>query len=355
MSTSQEIFERFIIPRPSFQTVKWSIIIIVGMLLVALALVYFRRIKMIREERFRRKRLEEKMVRGKGLSKEEHEAITWASSKLGIEIISVFISSKEFERVVDCYIRQKGNSDEVDEFIRTLRLKLGFRERGQDRRIYSTRQFEPGMRGELFLPGAAPVSCSVRIVRETNWSVLIGEEVPEGLKGQAQVKLKITRPDDAIYSIKIRGRYFGKPFPGLELEHTMNLDRTQLRAFKRLKLEKVVVMTAIRNRDQLEYFDYNRSFPRGWDRKALECVMRDISPGGMALEVSEEDFDDKYVAGVILWSDDWHPQFIAQTTGRFQLSGGCLLRLSFIDPDARFTHRVTREIKEIERKRLEHI
>lgn len=123
--------------------------------------------------------------------------------------------------------------DETVDAVESLREKLGFTAANPLTQICSTRQFCIGDRIDLFLDDGQIYKHSEIIHRsEKEWFIAYDESRgPSSSFVGEDVIVRWTRPDDAVYSTRLRVR---SCLPGqLILSHSSNLDKKQLRRWVR--------------------------------------------------------------------------------------------------------------------------
>ena len=172
-----------------------------------------------------------------------------------------------FESAVSNYYDFKGE-DDVDEkvlsIIGTLRKKLNFTAANPLATVCSTRQYNETNRVDVLLDGGTRMFHSVILgMDERSLAVSYDESMGAGrsLVGRT-VRLRWTRPEDAVYTAKVLVKSFENG--RLSLSHATNLEKKQLRRWVREPVDFPVKAT-------LE------------DGSSCEGVLLDLSAGGILL------------------------------------------------------------------------
>ena len=172
-----------------------------------------------------------------------------------------------FESAVSNYYDFKGE-DDVDEkvlsIIGTLRKKLNFTAANPLATVCSTRQYNETNRVDVLLDGGTRMFHSVILgMDERSLAVSYDESMGSGrsLVGRT-VRLRWTRPEDAVYTAKVLVKSFENG--RLSLSHATNLEKKQLRRWVREPVDFPVKAT-------LE------------DGSSCEGVLLDLSAGGILL------------------------------------------------------------------------
>lgn len=149
---------------------------------------------------------------------------------------AVLNSSRLFEAAVTNFydIRDVFDvRDETLEAVERLRSKLNFMASNPLAEIYSTRQFNVGDRIDLLLENGLRVKYSEIMARtEKDWTISFDTSDGSSFSlVNKEIKVRWTRPDDAIYTTVLPVRYAEAGH--LVLLHSSNLDKRQLRRWVR--------------------------------------------------------------------------------------------------------------------------
>ena len=156
-------------------------------------------------------------------------------------------SAHIFEKALENFYERKKimASNEALAHVRNLRRALGFLPLPREIAFTSTRQFIDGDKCTVQIPDDGKPShkgvCIILNVGENEWSIdhPLGPPVHTG----ASIRIDLTRPGDAKYSLKTQvTRDSGD---GLFLSHSNKLDRAQQRNWVRVKVNIVAVITEI--------------------------------------------------------------------------------------------------------------
>lgn len=149
---------------------------------------------------------------------------------------AVLNSSHLFEAaVLDFYEMRDVDTirDETLDAVTRLRQKLGFDASNPLTVIVSTRQFNIGNRVDLLLDGVSKLKHSeILSQREKIWKVSYDDSFGPGSSYVGkEVRVRWTRPEDAVYSTNVR--VFASEPGKLVLRHSQQLDKQQLRRWLR--------------------------------------------------------------------------------------------------------------------------
>ena len=185
---------------------------------------------------------------------------------------AVLNSSSLFEAAVTNFYDIRDVFDVRDETlaaVERLRNKMNYTASNPLTEVNSTRQFNVGDRIDLVLENGTVIKRSEIVRRnEKEWAITYdGSDGPPSMFVNREIKVRWTRPDDAIYTAAVPVRYVE---PGLMiLPHSSNLDKRQLRRWVR---EQVAFpMTAV--------FD---------DGSTSGGMLLDLSAGGIMLGLPKE-------------------------------------------------------------------
>ena len=198
----------------------------------------------------------EKLVRA---SKFENKDAVINSSHLFEAAVSDFYEFRNVELI----------RDETLDAVARLRDKLKFDASNPFSVIACTRQFNVGNRVDLLLDGVSKLKHSEILWRtEREWAVAYdGSFGPASSFVGHEVKIRWTRPEDAVYSTTIK---VSNSEPGaLVLRHSCQLEKQQLRRWQR----------------EIVNFDVEAEFPDGTKCKGL---LYDLSAGGILIGLPVE-------------------------------------------------------------------
>ena len=150
---------------------------------------------------------------------------------------AIINSSGLFEQAVTAFYDVRDVFDVRDETlaaVEALRLKMNFTASNRLSEIYSTRQFNVGDRIDLIPENGTLIKRSDIVWRsEKEWAISYdGSEGPASSLVGRLIKIRWTRPDDAIYSTNIPVRRIDET-NNLVLTHSSSLDKRQLRRWVR--------------------------------------------------------------------------------------------------------------------------
>ena len=150
---------------------------------------------------------------------------------------AIINSSGLFEQAVTAFYDVRDVFDVRDETlaaVEALRLKMNFTASNRLSEIYSTRQFNVGDRIDLIPENGTLIKRSDIVWRsEKEWAISYdGSEGPASSFVGRLIKIRWTRPDDAIYSTNIPVRRIDET-NNLVLTHSSSLDKRQLRRWVR--------------------------------------------------------------------------------------------------------------------------
>lgn len=186
---------------------------------------------------------------------------------------AILNSSGLFEAAVSNFYKMRYVFDVRDETlaaVERLRNKLDFMARNPLAEIFSTRQFNVGDRVDLLLDeGKAMVHSSILRRNEKEWTVAYDASVGQPISFVSkEIRIRWTRPDDAIYSTSV-AVHNADHEGNLLLLHSSSLDKRQLRRWVR---EQVV-------------FPVTAHLENG---SSCEGALLDLSAGGIMLGLPVE-------------------------------------------------------------------
>ena len=152
---------------------------------------------------------------------------------------AILNSSGLFEQAISTYYDKHDVFDDNEEMLKTLaaverlRVKLNFTASNPLSEVFSTRQFNVGDRVDLLLENGLRVKFSEIMARtERDWTISFDTSDGSSFSlGNKEIKVRWTRPDDAIYTTVLPVRY--AEAGRLVLLHSSNLDKRQLRRWVR--------------------------------------------------------------------------------------------------------------------------
>ncbi|MBR4347875.1 MAG: PilZ domain-containing protein [Fibrobacter sp.] len=211
-------------------------IIIMGLVLLVLVEINRSNLRREHEEMFGTKDFDEKVAANNLTPKEIRtlEKLVRASKFENKD--AVLNSSHLFETAVSDFYEIRDVDmvrDETLDAVSRLRQKLGFDASNPLSVIASTRQFNVGNRVDLLLDGVGKLKHSeILSQKEKKWKVAYDGSFGPGSSYEGkEVRIRWTRPEDAVYSanVKVCGSEPGM----LVLRHSISLDKQQLRRWLR--------------------------------------------------------------------------------------------------------------------------
>lgn len=186
---------------------------------------------------------------------------------------AILNSSGLFEQAVSTYYDVEGINElhETDlAVVESLRLKMNFTASNPLAEIYSTRQFNVGDRIDLILENGTLIKRSDIVWRnEKEWAISYdGSDGPASSFVNRTIRIRWTRPDDAMYSTAISVKNADET-NNLVLPHSFSLDKRQLRRWVR---EQVA-------------FPVTAVFENG---ETLYGTLLDLSAGGIMIGLPQE-------------------------------------------------------------------
>ena len=159
--------------------------------------------------------------------------------------------------------------DETLEAVERLRNKMNYTASNPLTEVYSTRQFNVGDRIDLLLENGSVIKRSEIAHRnEKVWAITYdGSEGAPSMFINREIKVRWTRPDDAIYTAVVPVRYVESGL--LFLLHSSQLDKRQLRRWVREQVAFPV----------LAVFD---------DNTTVGGTLLDLSAGGIMIGLPQE-------------------------------------------------------------------
>ena len=160
---------------------------------------------------------------------------------------SIVKSPHVFEKSIEIFYekRKKPASNETLAQVRNLRHALGFLPLSKDIAYISTRQFSEGDKCTAQIPDDEKPShkgvCLILDVGENEWS--IDRPLGAPISPETPVRIELTRPGDAKYSLKTQ--VIRDSVDELFLRHSTNLDRAQQRNWVRVNVNIVAAITEI--------------------------------------------------------------------------------------------------------------
>ena len=240
---------------------KETILAIIFSILILIALLAAR--KAYQSNKSRQKRLYlacEKINEQAGSVKLNSDDISFLAdiakiSKLK-DLSSIVKSPHIFENALELFYEKKKKpaSNEAFSNVRNLRRALGFLPLPREIAFTSTRQFNDGDKCAVQIPDDGKPShkgvCIIFNVGENEWSIdrPIGPPIP----ANASIRVDLTRPGDAKYSLKTQ--VIKDSGDELFLRHSNMLDRAQQRNWARVKVNIVATITEIESARAGEVF-----------------------------------------------------------------------------------------------------
>jgi c-di-GMP-binding flagellar brake protein YcgR len=252
----------------------WAALII-SLVFVLIALLQARRIENRRQKEvmFGTKTFDDKVAE-RGFSYNEKEILDKIIRKSPFENKDAILNSSGlFEQAVSTYYDVEGINElhETDlAVVESLRLKMNFTASNPLAEIYSTRQFNVGDRIDLILENGTLIKRSDIVWRnEKEWAISYdGSDGPASSFVNSTIRIRWTRPDDAMYSTAISVKSADET-NNLVLPHSFSLDKRQLRRWVR---EQVA-------------FPVTAVFENG---ETLYGTLLDLSAGGIMIGLPQE-------------------------------------------------------------------
>lgn len=168
-----------------------------------------------------------------GTSKFENKDAVLNSSLLFENAVSKFYNYHNLNNV----------NDETLKIIEGLRLKMDYTAKNPLSQVFSTRQFSEGDRVDLFLKNGSVFKHSKIIKKnERGWYIHYDESNGPGKSFVGdKVLVRWTRPDDAVYSVKLDVQAFDSHT--FLLPHSTELDKVQSRRWIRMSVNFPVKAT----------------------------------------------------------------------------------------------------------------
>lgn len=195
----------------------------------------------------------------------------------------IFESASIYDECLEEWLRLNPNRMQKEEslwaVLRGIRLKLGYAHLPSEVPLTSTRQFQTGSPVLFKLADDVQVKGSVTDMNEKTW--VVGCDDLSRLGGKAEVEAHVLRAGDAEYVLRapILGLRHGAGT--LQLGHTRELQRKQLRSWVRIDVNLPCRVTVLAGPENLE--DGEMSLPTGL---VLEGRMLDLSGGGTCARFS---------------------------------------------------------------------
>ena len=219
-----------------FQLIWIGSILILGLVLLVLIEIRRSNLRREHEEMFGTKEFDEKVAAHNLTPKEIRtlEKLVRASKFENKD--AVLNSSHLFETAVSDFYEIRDVDmvrDETLDAVSDLRQKLAFDASNPFAVIASTRQFNVGNRVDLLLDGVGKLKHSEIVSqREKKWKVAYdGSFGPGSAYVGKDVRIRWTRPEDAVYSTNVR--VCGSEPGLLVLRHSITLEKQQLRRWLR--------------------------------------------------------------------------------------------------------------------------
>ena len=221
-----------------------------------------------------------------GLSTAEIEKIRYLLQHENlVEPQVIFQSISMYERCVDKEINDlisRGVSDEQEKYendiLLNIRRKIGFHHLALEHPLVSTRNITIGQSGSLYGRNLKkPLIQNARVVDSNEFTFLLQynvdkEEICYVAAGD-EIKFAFSRQNDSVYGVPLK--VLSADGSGtIEVYHTLNLRRNQLRQYVRVEISLPVKLRLL-NTDNVEKSEVQRG-------EVVEAKMSDISGGGMS-------------------------------------------------------------------------
>ena len=229
-------------PKPPEPIYLVWVAIIIFLFFALIALFQARRVNKRRENEvmFGTQSFDDKVAE-LGFSDEEKQILDEVIRKSPFENKDAILNSSGlFEQAVSAYYDVNDVFDDNEKTlanlaaVEALRHKMNFTASNPLSEIYSTRQFNVGDRIDLVPENGTLIKKSDIVWRsEKEWAISYdGSDGPASSFKDRTIRIRWTRPDDAIYSTSVTVRRIDET-NNLVLPHSFNLDKRQLRRWVR--------------------------------------------------------------------------------------------------------------------------
>jgi c-di-GMP-binding flagellar brake protein YcgR len=260
--------------------------IVIVIVILSFLFFYFRlKFKTHKDERELSDRLFKEYVAKAELTSNEMIMLKQISSQGNLADFSVIFQSiaifelcieREIDRLKNKNLSSKEISDECN-VLSNIRKKLGYNYLPFEHPIVSTRNIEIGQKVSIVLVANKTSSIRAMVIMNPEQSLRIQVEhgqsdLPAFYQGQ-QIAIAFARQGDGLYAIELKVLSFDSDTLVLELQHTREMKRNQLRQFVRIEVNlpmKVRILQAMSEED------------KSLVGKQFEAKMVDISGGGLS-------------------------------------------------------------------------
>jgi c-di-GMP-binding flagellar brake protein YcgR len=307
-------------------------IIVIALVILGFLFFYFRsKSKLLKDERELSNRLFREYVAKAELTSNEIIKLKQISSQGDLTDLSVIFQSiavfevcieREIDRLKSKNFSSKEISDECI-VLSNIRKKLGYNYLPFEHPIVSTRNIEIGQKVSIVLAGNKISSLHAMVIMNPEQSLRIQIEhgqndLPAFYPGQ-QVAIAFARQGDGLYAIELKVLSFDTETLVIELQHTREMKRNQLRQFVRIEVNlpmKVRILQAVSEEDKTLV------------GKQFEAKMVDISGGGLSFILNRP-----LVPGQLVCMN------FMLSTASFNGQTGKVLKVSLIDVKSATTYR----------------
>jgi len=220
----------------------------------------------------------EENASAKGLTAQEKEILRKIAE---VGIISsadmIFESASIYDECLEDWLGRGSAKLQKDEtlwaVLHGIRNKLGYLRLPSEVPLTSTRQFQETHPAIIKVSGEISLKGIIKEVQEKTW--LVGCDDLTSLGGKAEVEVHVLRPGDAEYQVNVPVLGLRHGAGTLQLGHTRQLKRKQLRSWVRIDVNipcRITILAGPVHED-----DENMSLPVGL---ILEGRMLDLSGGG---------------------------------------------------------------------------
>lgn len=195
----------------------------------------------------------------------------------------IFESASIYDECLEEWLRLHHHRMQKEEslwaVLRGIRMKLGYARLPSEVPLTSTRQFQSGSPVMFKLQDESQVKGSVSDMNEKTW--LVACDDLSRLGGKAEVEAHVLRAGDAEYVVRVPILGLRHGAGTLQLGHTRELQRKQLRSWVRIDVNLPCRVTVLSGPENLE--DGEMALPTGL---VLEGRMLDLSGGGTCARFS---------------------------------------------------------------------